>query len=107
MVFYYFCHIILLSTEHRNMSIFQDHEVCHSYAVILLLSFIIKRNLNLVDNSVFQILEFHHTKEINNKWKPQYYCLLYMNTSVSDGNRFFFQVYPTSAFLNTSILRIL
>jgi hypothetical protein len=28
--------------------------------------------------SVFKILEFHHPNEINNKWKPDYYCILYM-----------------------------
>jgi hypothetical protein len=33
---------------------------------------------NLVDKNVFQILEFHHATEMNNKWKPQYYCLLCM-----------------------------
>jgi hypothetical protein len=34
-IFYYFYHIILLSIELRNMSMFEDHEVCHSSAVIL------------------------------------------------------------------------
>jgi hypothetical protein len=78
--------------------------------------------------------EFHHTTQINNKWKPKYYSLLYLiyntliqqkyyvlcsfkvyvarklmklNTNISDGNRIFFQVYPLSAFLNTSILYML
>jgi hypothetical protein len=36
-LFYYLGHIIVLSIELENMSIFQDHEVCHSSAVILLL----------------------------------------------------------------------
>jgi hypothetical protein len=40
-------------------------------------SVIIKCSLNLVD-SVFNILKFHHTNDINSKWKPEYYCLLYM-----------------------------
>jgi hypothetical protein len=35
-------------------------------------------NPNLVNKSLFQILKLHHTTEMNNKWKPQYYCLLYM-----------------------------
>jgi hypothetical protein len=28
--------------------------------------------------SVFQILEFRHSNEINNKWKLGYYCILYV-----------------------------
>jgi hypothetical protein len=36
-LFYYFGQIILFSIELGNMSIFQDHEVCHSSAIILLL----------------------------------------------------------------------
>jgi hypothetical protein len=72
-IFCYFCHIFLFSIELRNMSMFQDHEVCHSSAVIFFcFSYIIKSSLNLVDNSVFQILRFHHTNEIDNKWKPFY-----------------------------------
>jgi hypothetical protein len=68
----------MFSTELGNMSMLQDHEGCQSSEIILMLSIYIKCNLNLVNKSVFQILEFHHTIEINNKWKPQYYCLLYM-----------------------------
>jgi hypothetical protein len=95
---------------------------------------IIKCNLNLVNKSVLQIVEFHHSTQINNKWKPQYYCLLYLiyntliqqkvyvlcsfkvyvaskltklNTNISDGNRISFQVYLPSVFLNTSILCML
>jgi hypothetical protein len=47
---------------------FQGHEVCHSSAIIL--SLFIYYYTNLVNKSVFQILEFHHATEINNKWKP-------------------------------------
>jgi hypothetical protein len=36
----------------------------------IILYYIIKCDLNLVNKSVFQILEFHQTTEINNKWKP-------------------------------------
>jgi hypothetical protein len=28
--------------------------------------------------SEFQILEFHHSNEINSKSKPGYYCILYV-----------------------------
>jgi hypothetical protein len=41
-------------------------------------SYIIKCNLNLVDKSVFHILDLPHSNEINNKREPEYYCLLYM-----------------------------
>jgi hypothetical protein len=60
------------------MSMFQDHEVCESSAIIVLLLYIIECNLNLVNKNLFQILEFHYTTEINNKWNTQYCCLLYM-----------------------------
>jgi hypothetical protein len=33
-LFYYFGHIILFSIELGNMSMFQDHEVCYSSAII-------------------------------------------------------------------------
>jgi hypothetical protein len=36
-ILYYFCHIILFSTELENMSMFQDLKVCHSSAIILFL----------------------------------------------------------------------
>jgi hypothetical protein len=64
-LFYQFGHIILFSVELGNMSMFIAFHILLNSIIILL-------------TSVFQILEFHHTTESNNKWKPQYYCFLYM-----------------------------
>jgi hypothetical protein len=58
-----------------RVSAFQNHEVCHSSAIILLF-FVYYLQSYLVNKSVFQVLTFNHTTEINNYSKPQYYCLL-------------------------------
>jgi hypothetical protein len=44
---------------------FQDHEVCHSFAITLLLLYFIKLSINLISNGVFRIPEFHHTTTIS------------------------------------------
>jgi hypothetical protein len=83
-LFYYFGHIILFSIEPVNMHIFQIFKVLYISSVTLLFwpqyyvqywtwkhenvycfSYIIKCNLNIVNKSVFQILEFQHTAQIN------------------------------------------
>jgi hypothetical protein len=39
---------------------------------------IIVFSIELVNTYVFKIFKVHYTTEINNKWKTQYCCLLYM-----------------------------
>jgi hypothetical protein len=40
--------------------------------------YIIKCSLNFVDKGVVHILELNHSNGINNKWEPEYCCLLYV-----------------------------
>jgi hypothetical protein len=49
--------------------------------MLLFLPYNLRMSLNailILLMSVFQILKVHHSNEINNKWKPEYYCILYM-----------------------------
>jgi predicted DNA-binding helix-hairpin-helix protein len=48
-------------------------------------------NPKLVNKSVFQILKFHHTTEMNKKWKLQYYSQ----------NYWVFGLFPSSGILET------
>jgi DNA-directed RNA polymerase subunit RPC12/RpoP len=58
----YCSHNILFRVELKNMNMFQDHEVCQSSVIILLLARV-----------YFQILQFYHTAYSNYKCRPQYY----------------------------------
>jgi hypothetical protein len=62
----------MFGIEPGKMHMFQDHEFCNYFIAFHIC------NLNLVNKRAFQILQFHNTTVFNNKWKPQYYCLLYM-----------------------------
>jgi hypothetical protein len=66
------------SIEIGNMSMFQIMKFVRLLPIFYCFSYIIKCNLNLVNRSVYQVLEFHYTTEINNRWKPQYYYILYI-----------------------------
>jgi hypothetical protein len=73
--FTYFIILAILFCSVVNMSMFQDHEVIIILQLFRGFSYINK--YSLVNKGVFQILEFHHATEINNKWIPRCYRLLY------------------------------
>jgi hypothetical protein len=73
-VLYYF--VQNCTWKHENVS--GSRGLSEFLQLLYCFSCITECSLHLVKMSVFLILEFHHSTEINNKSKPQYYCLLYM-----------------------------
>jgi hypothetical protein len=126
---YYFGHIILFSIELGNMSMFQDHEVCYSSAVIAF-HVLLNAILILLRRVYFTFLNFIILQKLIMDgnlsiiacftWIVIYYCnqetmfcvafkcklraKLWSWIQVSVMETIFFQVYLSSSFLNTSIL---
>jgi hypothetical protein len=57
----------------RELPLFRINRFVRVLKLLYCIWCVTKCSLNLVQMSVFQILEFHHSTEINNKLKPRYY----------------------------------